>query len=267
MKKPIIDPHLKTPWRGLDNDFQLGNLDRGSALWYQVATLVRIRLETQLNTVHEIGPGRGVTRILLQHIGFTYSTLADLPSQARNEKPLLQSATERQVADIVFAYQMLEHNALSSFGKLLGIMAQLSRRFVVVSLPVANPYIRLEIEPKLWSGYAISSRTRIGWTLFFPRQLFPRPKNRFVRWFTRSTVLASPVDSEGNIVEASGPHLWEVGERGAKLRQLAAMATEQNLQLSRISFAPFFPKQVFLEFEKVDNQRESPSNTVTNAEA
>ena len=250
MKKPKIDPRLKTPWRGLDNDFQLGNLDRGSALWYQVATLVRIRLETQLNTVHEIGPGRGVTRVLLQHIGFTYSTLSDLPSQSSNERPLLQSATEHEVADIVFAYQMLEHNALTSFGKLIGIMAQLSRRYVVVSLPVTNPYIRFEFEPKLWSGYAISSRTRLGWTVFFPRRLFPRPRNKMVQWLTRSTVLASPVDSVGNIVEASGPHLWEVGERGAKLRHLTAMAEQQNLRLSRVSYAPFFPKQVFLEFEK-----------------
>lgn len=251
MKKPKIDPHLKTPWRGLDNDFQLGNLDRGSALWYQVASLVRIRLETQLNSVHEIGPGRGVTRVLLQHIGFTYSTLADLPSQSANERPLLQTATERDVADVVFAYQMLEHNALTSFGKLIGIMAQLSRRYVVISLPVANPYVRLEFEPKLWSGYAISSRTRIGWTVFLPRWLLPRPRNKMVQWLTRSTVLAAPVDSEGKIVEASGPHLWEVGERGAKLRNLTAMAKEQNLQLARVSYAPFFPKQVFLEFEKI----------------
>jgi len=81
--------------------------------------------------------------------------------------------------------------------------------------------------------------------------LFPRPRNKMVQWFTRSTVLAAPVDSEGKIVEASGPHLWEVGERGAKLRHLTAMASEQNLQLSRVSYAPFFPKQVFLEFEKI----------------
>ena len=250
MKKPTNNPCPTTPWRGLDNDFQLGNLDRGSALWYQVAALVRIRLESQLNSVHEIGPGRGLTRVLLQHIGFTYSTLADLPSQVANKKPLLQTTTESDVADIVFAYQMLEHNALTSFGKLVGIMAQLSRKYVVVSLPVANPYIRFELEPKLWSGYAISSRTRASWTIFFPRWLLPRPRSKLVQWFTRSTVLASPIDPDGRIVEASGPHLWEVGERGAKLRHLTTMALQQNLKLSRVSYAPFFPKQVFLEFVK-----------------
>lgn len=249
MARPKINPHLQTPWRGLDNDFQLGNVDRGSAVWYQVAILVRIRLETQLNSVHEIGPGRGVTRVLLQHIGFSYSTLADLPSQSPNEMPLLQSTTEEKVADIVFAYQMLEHNALSSFGKLVGTMARLSRRYVVISLPVANPYIRLEIEPKLWSGYAISSRTRLGLTVFLPRRLLPRPRLKQVRWFTRSTVLAHPLHPDESVVEASGPHLWEVGEPGAKLRQLTAAAERQGLTLSRVSYAPFFPKQVFLEFE------------------
>jgi hypothetical protein len=245
-----MDNRLKTPWRGLDNDFQLGNVDRGSALWYQVAVPVRIRLETMANSVHEVGPGRGLNGILLKHIGFEYSTLSDLPSQQGLEAPLLQSATETEVADIVCAYQMLEHNSLRSFGELMGKLRGLSRRFVIISLPVANPYFRMEIEPKLFSGYAITSRTRIALTFFFPRWLFPRPKSTRIRSITRSTALASTVDEQGNEVLASRSHLWEVGERGAKLKDLVLMAEAQSLQLRRISHAPFFPKQVFLEFEK-----------------
>jgi len=245
-----MNDRLKTPWRGLDNDFQLGNVDRGSALWYQVAVPVRIRLETTVNSVHEVGPGRGLNGILLKHIGFQYSTLSQLPSQQGLAVPLLQSATETEVADIVCAYQMLEHNSLRSFGELMGRLGKLSRRFVVISLPVANPYLRLEIEPKFFSGYAITSRTRVALTFFFPRWLFPRPKNDKVRAITRTTALAAPIDADGNEVAASRSHLWEVGERGAKLRELVSMAEGQSLQLRRVSYAPFFSKQVFLEFEK-----------------
>jgi hypothetical protein len=145
---------------------------------------------------------------------------------------------------------MLEHNSLRSFGELLGKLGELSRRFVVVSLPVANPYLRLEIEPKFFSGYAITSRTRIALTFFFPRWLFPRPKNSKIRSITRSTALAATTDEQGNEVMASRSHLWEVGERGAKLSNLVSMAEDHSLQLRRVSYAPFFPKQVFLEFEK-----------------
>jgi len=245
-----MENRLKTPWRGLDNDFQLGNVDRGSALWYQVAVPVRIRLETMANSVHEVGPGRGLNGILLKHIGFEYSTLSDLPSQQGLQAPLLQSATETEIADIVCAYQMLEHNSLRSFGELMGKLGGLSRRFVIISLPVANPYFRMEIEPKFFSGYAITSRTRIALTFFFPRWLLPRPKSPRIRSITRSTALASTVDEQGNEVLASRSHLWEVGERGAKLNDLVSMAQDHALELRRVSYAPFFPKQVFLEFER-----------------
>lgn len=245
-----INKHSKPPWWGLDNDFQLGNVDRGSALWYQVAVPVRIRLETRVNSVHEVGPGRGLNGILLKHIGFEYSTLANLPSQRELRTPILQQATESAVADIVCAYQMLEHNSLQSFGTLMGLLARLSRRFVVISLPIANPYVRFEFEPKLFSGYAISSRTRVGFTLFLPRWLFPRPSSKRIRAITRTSELDPSIDEQGNEVLGSRKHLWEVGERGAKLHQLIAIAENGSLRLRRVSGAPFFSKQVFLEFEK-----------------
>jgi hypothetical protein len=188
--------------------------------------------------------------VLLKHLGFTYSTLENLPSQKSLPQPLLQQSSEQETADIVFAYQVLEHNSLSSFGTLLGKMSQLSRRHVVISLPVANPYFRFEIEPKLWSGYSTTSWSRRTFTWYLPRRLLPRPKNPYANRFANSTKLASPFDENGHFVEASKKHLWEVGERNARLRELTDIAQKQGLRCVRISYAPFFPKQVFIEFER-----------------
>lgn len=234
----------------IDADFRMSNVDRGSALWYQVAIIVRLREETSAASVHEIGPGRGLCEVLLKHLGFTYSTLSSLPSQTLLTEPLLQESSEEEIADIVIAYQVLEHNSLTSFGTLLGKMSQLSRRHVVISLPVANPYIRFEFEPKLWSGYSTKSWSRRAITWYLPRKILPRPKSSFINQFAQSTRLASPFDEDGHLVMASKKHLWEVGERNARVPDLTNAAQQQGLRCVRISYAPFFPKQIFMEFEK-----------------
>ncbi|MFM7307703.1 MAG: hypothetical protein ACKO2Q_06970, partial [Actinomycetota bacterium] len=115
-----------------------------------------------------MGSGRGVTGMLLKHLGFEYHSLADLAPQRPQSQPLLQTASERGVADIVVAFQVLEHNALESFGTLLNKLAQLSRRFVVISLPISNPYIHFGLEPKLWSGYSTTSWLQMGLTIYLP---------------------------------------------------------------------------------------------------
>jgi hypothetical protein len=238
------------PWLGLDSDFRMSNVHRGTTLWHQVATLVRIRAETQLNSVLEVGSGRGVTGMLLKHLGFEYHSLADLAPQRPQSQPLLQTASERGVADIVVAFQVLEHNALESFGTLLNKLAQLSRRFVVISLPISNPYIHFGLEPKLWSGYSTTSFLRMGLTIYFPRRLLPRPTFQRVNHFTQVTRLAPSVNPDGTTVFDSPKHLWEVGEPGAKLRQLKKIFCQQQLSCVRVSYPQFFPKQVFLELEK-----------------
>lgn len=237
-------------WLDHDKDFRMGNAERGSAHWYQVAVLVQIRANTGLNSVLEVGPGRGVNGVLLKHVGFTYRTLSDLPSQVGLESPLFQNATEERIADIVCAFQVLEHNSLQSLGSNLRKMASLSRDFVVVSLPVSMPYFRFELEPKLWSGYSVTARARYSKTLFLSRRLFPRPKSKKWRSALGLSKLASHIDELGREVLASHDHLWEIGEKGAGLPNVVTVAEQENLKLVRLSHAPFFPQQVFLEFRK-----------------
>ena len=232
-----------------DNDFFLKNAERGSTLWYQVAVNVRLRQISKANSVLEIGSGRGTTGAILRHIGFDYNTLEGLSSQRGRIFPTLQSSNEQSIADIVWAFQVLEHNSFASFGKLLGRMRDLSNRYVVISLPTATPYFRLEIEPKFWSGYSTTSWSRLSYTIFLPRRVFPRPRSFLQRW-TSSTVLAPSVDATGTEVEASLSHLWEVGEIGTKPRQLIQIAKNEGLVLMRRSLAPYSSKQIFLEFEK-----------------
>lgn len=231
-----------------DNDFYLDNAERGTTLWYQVAVIVRLRRIAGVNSILEVGAGRGTTGAALRHIGFNYNILEKLPSQRDRKLITLQSSTEESVSDIVCAFQMLEHNSLASFGKLLKRMRDLSKRYVVISLPVASPYLRLEIEPKFWSGYSVASRGRLSATIFLPRKAFPRPRGFVHRW-ALNTVLTPSTDSAGAEVEASRGHLWEVGESGAKPRQLLRIAESEGLTFIRKSLPPYSSKQIFFEFE------------------
>ena len=236
-------------WLHLDKDFRLGNVERGSTQWYQVALLVQIRATTGFNSVLEVGPGRGINGALLKHLGFSYTSLGDLQSQSQLTQPLLQLAIEERIADIVCAYQVLEHNSINSLGANLRILSTLARKFVVISLPVARPFIRFEFEPKLWTGYSVTARTRFSMRIFLPRRLLPRPRSKKWRSALGTSSLASNLDDLGREVLASRDHLWEVGEKASKLEQVIRTAEQSNLELLQVSYAPFFPQQVFLEFQ------------------
>ena len=240
-----------------DNLFQLINIDKGTVLWYQVAILVRLRSESGVSSVHEIGGGGGISGLIVRNLGFKYSVFEELQSQRDLDSALLQLSTEERIAEVVCAFQVLEHNSLEDFGVLTRRLRDLTQRFVVISLPVSKPYLRIEIEPKLFSGYSIISRTRIAVTWFLPRWLFPRPRHTRIKAITQTTTLGISANESSQHSIVSRNHLWEVGDRNASLKSLISLAQESGIRLVRLSYAPFFPKQVFLEFEK-DSPRTSP---------
>lgn len=136
-----------------DNDFRYSNRVRGVSIWWQVASLVELRAKYGCDSVLEVGSGRGVVASILKNLGFTYIDVLNLPSQIASVSPKLQSASESSVADIVCAFQVLEHNPLGQLPQLFKTLARLSNRFVVVSLPSSRPYLAFNIELKIYSGY------------------------------------------------------------------------------------------------------------------
>ncbi|MFM9085738.1 MAG: hypothetical protein ACKORC_04630 [Acidimicrobiia bacterium] len=197
----------------------------------------------------EVGAGRGVTGAILRHLGFAYSTLSDLPSQMTREQTLLHDATEVGVAGVVCAFQVLEHNPRAELGRLLEALTRLTSGYVAISLPVSLPYLRLTLEPKLWSGYAIASVSAYSWTLRLPRALFPRPSGKLRKLLGTTTI--RPMADDGQDGYFNSPdHQWEVGDRGSTTDEIVEEAAAVGLSLVAMSYAPYFPRQVFLDFRK-----------------
>lgn len=241
-----------TPERPLsDKDFRYSSRFRGASIWWQVSSLVELRAKFGCQSVLEVGSGRGVTASLLKDLGFTYFDVLNLPSQIASPSPKLQSTSESSVADVVCAFQVLEHNPLVQLPRLFETLARLSNRFVVVSLPSSRPYLALNFEFKIFSGYQAVRRPQLFIRIPLPRMVFPRARGRL-----GTSVL---VHHERLVVEEipNPNHFWEVGERGASVSRIVKLASESGLVL-REKWSPFSNlQQIFFVFEKVDRQPDS----------
>jgi hypothetical protein len=227
-----------------DKDFYAGNEFRGSSIWFQVSKVVELRRRYGVESVCEIGAERGVAGAILQYLEFDYFENHQLPSQSDAGFSLLQLLTEKDVADVVCAFQVLEHNPLNEVPELLKILARLSRRFVVVSLPVSRPYIDIRLEPKLFSGYAAARRPILSAHIPLPRRLIPRARGRMGTsvLVDRQRIPVEPVPSRS--------HFWEIGERGASARCFVKVAESAGLSLMVKELGPFNNQQVFFTFRK-----------------
>ncbi len=228
----------------LDTDFHPNQTYRGASIWHQVSTVVALRREFGVNSVCEIGAGRGVTGAILKHLGFRYSISKSLPSQVKLEAENLQLLKESSEADIVCAFQVLEHNPLVQLQEIFEILGRLSSRFVVISLPSSQPYLIVSLELKFFSGYQARRRPRLSFRVRLPRVLIPRARGRF-----DTTVLVNKKRAASEPVPSSR-HFWEVGERGASLKQITEKAASEGLSLIRSEIPHPNNQHVFFVFEK-----------------
>jgi SAM-dependent methyltransferase len=186
------------------------HLYRWISYWYQIQAILR----ANPSTVLEIGPGTGVlTNYLRNRLGIKVTTFdfdstrnPDVVGDIRNLTDYFDVAS----FDCVCAFQVLEHIPYHDFEKVLGHLASVSRKHVLLSLPY-------------W-GYFIQFRIR----LFKVSFAFGIKVTRPFTW------------------HFDGQHYWEIGTRGYPLRRvLNSISTV--LQIDRHYFCPDYPYHYFFE--------------------
>jgi len=190
---------------------------------------------TDVNSVLEFGPGRGLFGNILKFYGMDYYS-ADVVQVKGADKPdFLHSINDfpigNQTFDLVCAFQTLEHNPPSEFLPHLEKMAALSNKYVYVSLP--------------WHGRSFS--WNIGINLpklaknFMGSVVWPRLVNK-----------KRPHDQYAKDPNPYRFHWFEVGEPGFSKKEIKETAAKAGLKQVQSFHVEGFAYHYFILFEKID---------------
>lgn len=182
--------------------------ERWMSYWHQL----RVVLKNRPRTVLEIGPGSGVFRNYLQHVGIDVKTLdidqSRRPDYIADITRLDESLPAGVLFDTVCAFQVLEHLPFEEFEKILAGIAHRATREVFISLPYRGWRIRFGF----WWGdgfYSLGHKLMLPWTLRrCPEHYWELGKGFTPRRITRILEKYFVVRSCGLIPENPYHYLW-----------------------------------------------------------
>jgi SAM-dependent methyltransferase len=171
--------------------------ERFSSYWHQVDQIVR----RSPKDVLEVGIGNGFLSRYLRHAALRVSTV-DIAPALRPD--LVGSVTSLPFGDgsfdLVCCYETLEHLPWSSFSDGLHELQRVARRWVLISLPDATPYWKLDVELN------VGRRRRVRQLIRLPNI---RPRRR----------------------APGAEHHWEIGWAGTSREQVLTELRRVGLEL------------------------------------
>ena len=128
------------------------SLARFSSYWYQINEIVSFNP----GSILEVGVGTGFTSNYLKNLGYEVTTL-DKDSERKPNiiGDVKSTSLPNDQFEMSCAFEVLEHMSYESALEALKELRRVSSHHVVISLPIASKYIKLDISfpriKKLWT--------------------------------------------------------------------------------------------------------------------
>lgn len=217
-----------TETKGVSDFFARSNFDRASSVMVQVSVLMRL---LGVESVLEIGPGRGNTGTLLRSFGICYESVDTITTfgEPTYKEEFLRFETTKTY-DVVAAFQVFEHSPREKLIEGFQKCTELSKKYVVISLPYSGNYMSFSFRAKLCDTNRIFSglidlQKVIRFPVFLP--------HRRSAWRH---------DGSGS---GSARHQWEVGDRGSLVRDIVDEMSEAGLSCDEVFLNPYYPYHCF----------------------
>lgn len=198
---------------------------RWASIWHQIQEVVSLAPENIL----EIGPGPGIFKQILSHLGFSVDTV-DIDPELKPDfvATAAQLPFKNNSYDCVCAFQVLEHLKYDESIAAFKEMARVARKNIVISLP--------------------DSRRSLVLLLYIPKFdslgfLIPIPQ------------LKLPVH------QFDGEHHWEINKSGYPLSRIYGDFKHKNLRLVKSYRVRENPYHRFFVYEKFDSHDEFNTET------
>ncbi|RLD81493.1 MAG: hypothetical protein DRJ10_06140 [Bacteroidetes bacterium] len=210
------EPH-SPEW--IDNALKRGSLNKGKFLtdnhFHSYYIQMKVINNLKVRKVLEIGPGENFAANYLKEFGFQYFTM-DIEEKSN---PSILSSIENfntqdylNDYDLVCAFQVLEHSPYKNFVPNLKKMAEMSKKYVFISIP--------------YSGFGI----KLSLNIHFNQNLRP----------TRALKMFLPSMKKNRIYRPEyvdefpwAVHYWEIGRKGFPLRRIKNDIQKTGLSIKK----------------------------------
>lgn len=210
------------------NDVRPHRLQEWESIYYQASIPVGL---SDVHSVLEFGPGRGLLGIILKHYGLNYASSDVTDMGAKPDFPYsISEFPSGPTFDLVCAFQTLEHNPVETLAAHLRKMASLSNKYVFVSLPFSGRWISLNANICL-PGIKKDIRFTLPWHRMFPRR--------------------RPVEVYKSSKTPYSHHWFEIGDNKIKKNDFEIMALSINLKAIKSFHVNAYPYHYFVLFEKL----------------
>ena len=216
----------------LIGDFSEAHYLRSSSIFMQAQVILNLQ---EVNTVLEIGSLRGVLTSILRHFKLKVDT-CDIESIPFLSLPTFLEDFENlkineNSYDLVCAFQVLEHNNIVKTPLLLRKMANVSKKYVYISLPFEGIYFF----PKIISNFRGTGMI-----------------SRFLQKYL-SFIIEKPLFLTKNFASSDGPsfhHQYELGGKDFRLNKLSKVFDEAGLKVLWAKPNILFPYHYHILAEK-----------------
>ena len=211
----------------LTNDVRPHRMQEWLSVYYQ------LQIPAMLDDVHsvlEFGPGRGLMGAVMRHYGLSYKC-ADVVDMGSKPDFLssIKGFKSDETFDLVCAFQTLEHNPPEDFEVHLKKMAQISNKYIYVSLPY---YGR-------WCGFNLN--------INIPK--FRKNLTKILTW-PRFKKDARLIAQYRKSKEPYRHHWFEVGDKGFSKSDIKEIVKECGLKVVKDFHVTTYPYHYFILLER-----------------
>lgn len=212
-------------------DFYPNNKQKFFSIYYQSSIPL---LLSDINSLLEFGIGRGSTVVLQKHYGLNCKTVDFNPIFIPDETSTILDYESNLKFDIVSAFQVLEHNPLNEIEAHLKKMAELSKKYVYISVPYSGRWISFNLEMN-----------------FMPTKFGRFRKNLIITW-PRIFKKTRPIEEYKKRKDKYNPHWWEVGDKNVSKKIFQNIINQAGLKINKTFHNEYFPYHIFYLLEKND---------------
>jgi len=178
---------------------------RWISYWHQIMEASSF---ADVHRILEIGPGNQIVANTLKQMGYEVKTMdADehVPADYHWDIRTLKNWPDKDEFDVVLCCQILEHVPFENVKNILEDLAEISKKYLVVSLPYSEkgtfkPFMYFKLIPFIRSF-------------------------RFIKVFSVFPYKRTSVSSSG--------HYWEIGEKGRSLKRVRALFEESGWKMKK----------------------------------
>jgi hypothetical protein len=201
------------------------SINKGKFLSKEHSESYRCQMQTisslhGIQSILEVGPGEGYCARNLRQLGYLYETLdfeeAYEPTIKADFRSL-DASTIPQRYDLTCAFQVLEHFPYDEFAKHLGVLRDLSNKYVFISLPYSC------------RGFSISFNLHSGQRM--------GPMRRF-DCYIRTNLPNRKVRPEFKEEFPWAVHHWEIGRKGFGLKKVLGDIESCGLKIKKRFHSP-----------------------------